>query len=284
MVKVLKFNVDSVYCTGDLHGNFNSIGYQIKKSDIHNSIIIVCGDVGLGFYKKWYYEQTFNKLKKVLSKYNDYIVFVRGNHDDKSYFDGNAVDCKRIKAVEDYTVVSAYPMYDTEFCTVPFNILCVGGAISIDRTDRIKLNNKLLFEYSYRHMTTLEEAKKNASKAYWEDEAPLYDEGKLNEIKSDGILLDAIATHTCPSFCQPTTKGGIQYWLQLDDKLEEDLSHERNVMDLIYNKIKEQGQPIKVWCYGHYHFHNIEFIDNIKFNLLDMERNGNMEMSEIWRF
>ena len=79
MVDVVKLNANSVYCAGDLHGNFNSIGYQIKKSDIHNSIIIICGDIGLGFHKVEYYKQTFNKLKKILSKYNDYLILVRGN-------------------------------------------------------------------------------------------------------------------------------------------------------------------------------------------------------------
>lgn len=282
MIKKVQINAERVYCTGDLHGNFNSIGYQIKRFDIHNALIICCGDIGLGFNKLGYYKQTFDKLKKTLTKYNDYIIFLRGNHDDKAYFDGKTINDKRIKAVEDYTVVQVFFTDDKEHNTLPFNILCVGGATSIDRSYRMTVNNKLLIEYAHNHNDTLEDAKKNAPKCYWENEVPIYDENKLNEIKENGITIDAVATHTCPTFCQPTTKNGIVYWMKLDENLEKDIDNERNVMDLLYNKLQEDKHPLTIWCYGHYHFHNNETINSTKFFLIDMERDGKMDMVEIY--
>ena len=281
-MKVVKINASHVYCTGDLHGNFNSIGYHIKQYDIHDALIVFCGDIGFGFNKLEYYKQTFNKLKKILSKYNDYIIFIRGNHDDKTYFDSNVIYDKRIKAVEDYTVVQVYPIDDRECLSLPYNILCVGGATSIDRTYRRSINDKLVLKYMSYHNATLDEAKLKAEKCYWVDEFPLYDDDKLDEIKNNGINIDTVATHTCPSFCQPTTKEGIREWINFDDELEKDLDNERSVMDNLYNRLKKDGHILNTWCYGHYHFHNSEIIDSTKFYLLDMERNSVMDMLEIY--
>ena len=283
-INLLKINAEAVLCTGDLHGNLNSIGYQIKQFGIQNSVLICCGDIGLGFNKLEYYKQYLNKLKKVLTKYNDYVILLRGNHDDKVYFDNKLINDKRIKAVSDYTIVQVYPMDDIECLSLPYNVLCVGGATSIDRMHRISVNNKLLMEYSKHHnMETLEEAKKNCLKCYWEDEAPVYDEETLNEIKEQGITIDAVTTHTCPSFCQPITKDGIRYWMQFDTNLEKDIDNERNVMDKLYNKLIEDKHPLSVWCYGHYHYHHNDSINGIKYYLLDMERNGKMDIVTIYK-
>lgn len=200
------------------------------------------------------------------------------------YFDNKLINDKRIKAVPDYTIVQVYPMDDIECLSLPYNVLCVGGATSIDRMHRIGVNNKLLMEYSKHHnMETLEEAKKNCLKCYWEDEAPVYDEETLNEIKEQGITIDAVTTHTCPSFCQPITKDGIRYWMRFDTNLEKDIDNERNVMDKLYNKLIEDKHPLSVWYYGHYHYHHNDSINGIRYYLLDMERNGKMDIVTIYK-
>lgn len=45
-INLLKINAEAVLCTGDLHGNLNSIGYQIKQFGIQNSVLICCGGGG----------------------------------------------------------------------------------------------------------------------------------------------------------------------------------------------------------------------------------------------
>lgn len=281
-MNIIEFNIDSIYFAGDIHGNFNSIGYHIKQYDIHNSLIVFCGDVGIGFYKLEYYKQVFNRLKKILSKYNVYIVFVRGNHDDKSFFDNKTIYSKRIKAVSDYTILRVYKTEDKEHYMSPYNILCIGGAISIDRTERKELYYELIKKYT--GYVSLIFAEQKVKKIYWEDEAPVYLDNEFNEIKEKEINIDAVATHTCPSFCHPITKDRIKYWLSRDKELENDINNERQIMDMIYQRLQQDKHNLDMWCYGHYHHHNNDRINNIKFYLLDKERNGIIDMIELRNF
>lgn len=92
----------------------------------------MAGDCGFGFEKKEYYEQMVRRNTKRMNQANNWIVFVRGNHDNPAYFDGTTFNYKRFIAVPDYTILQA--------CN--HSILCVGGAISIDRIYRINEWNK----------------------------------------------------------------------------------------------------------------------------------------------
>jgi len=92
-------------------------------------LLIVAGDCGFGFEKKEYYEQMVRRNAKRMNQANNWIVFVRGNHDNPAYFDGAMFNAKRFIAVPDYSILQA--------CN--HTILCVGGAISIDRIYR-KIN------------------------------------------------------------------------------------------------------------------------------------------------
>ena len=138
-------------------------------------------------------------------------------------------------------------------------------------------------EYMHHHGCSFEEAFRKCPQEYWIGEEPFFDKNKLDEIKNNGVKLNAICTHTCPDFCVPYTKDGIKGWLLEDSKLEEDIDKERQTMTDLYNKLIEDGHPIDKWCYGHYHFHNFQEIDGIKFYLLDMDRNGVMDFVEIYR-
>lgn len=274
MLNVLKFNTKSVYAIGDLHGEFNVLPYFIKSYDIKDSIIIVCGDIGIGFNKKDYYKQVFTKIGRELKKRNVIILLVRGNHDNKECFDSVEYNTKYIKLISDYSIIQVYDINDIKQIEKSFNILCVGGAVSIDRRVRINENKKQALIYSRYHGCTYDEAIIKSPKSYWENEVPLYDINKLDEIKDSGITIDAVITHTCPDFCQPYTKEGIKYWLDNDEYLENDVDYERQIMTNIYNKLIEDCHPLKEWSYGHFHFHKTEFINNVRFCLLDMVRNN----------
>lgn len=282
MFDLIKINTKSVCCLGDLHGNFNDITYFIKTYDITDTTLIFCGDIDIGFYKTDYYKQIFNKIKKELSKRNIYVLFIRGNHDSFDAFNGNEYKDKRIKTLRDYTVIQIYQLDDIKYEHEPFNILAVGGAISIDRTWRITRTERRALEYKHHHACTFEEAYYNCPQEYWVKEEPFYDEEKLNEIKEKNIKINAVCTHTCPHFCVPLTKDGIKGWLLEDSKLEKDIDKERQTLTNIYNKLIEDRHPISKWCYGHYHFHQFETINNINFYLLDMDRKGKMDFIEIY--
>lgn len=273
-----KIQTDTIYVVGDIHGAFNAIPYNIKQRDLRDCIIIFCGDIGIGFEKEQYYRQMFKKISKTLSSRNIHLFFGRGNHDCPQYFDGNHFkNYKYIHVIPDYTVITTVDEIDL----VNNNILYVGGATSVDRTHRMMVERERELKYMFWHNCSPEEAKQNTPKVYWEDEAPVYNEEALSELKEKGIKIDIVCTHTCPSFCKPLTKEGISYWITKDPELDNVIDNERNVMDKIYNKLREDGHPLHNWIYGHYHFHNYERISDVNFRLLDMERNGNFDIIDI---
>lgn len=61
------------------------------------------------------------------------------------------------------------------------------------------------------------------------------------------MLIDTVVTHTCPSFCHPISKPGIESWLLRDTKLQGDLNAERSEMDKIYNQLIADNQPLRSW-------------------------------------
>lgn len=266
-------NTKCIYFIGDIHGNYSSIQYFVNNYNVRDAALFLCGDCGFGFEKHEYYRQAFNKLSRVLSKRNCHVIFIRGNHDDPAYFDGKAVNYKWIKAVPDYTVVR---VNNDEGVTL-HAVLCVGGAISIDRKYRNKVLMKNAMTYMKYHDCTLDEAIVRCKQVYWENERCVYDEIALDGIHEANIQVDVVATHTCPSFCQPHDKIGIKEWLLVDEELESDVTEERTVMDKVLEKLKNDGHPVRYWFYGHYHFHNNEEIDGVKYRMLDMERYSNVD-------
>lgn len=270
-LNVIETDKTHICFVGDIHGDFTSLSGFMKQYEFKDTLVILCGDIGFGFEKLQHYTNIFNKITKTAAKYNCEFMMVRGNHDSKSFFDGKVINRKYFKAVPDYTVIKT-PIY---------NILCVGGATSIDRTYRLKVLEKNAAIYSRFHTCSLNEAKKLCQQVYWEDEQPIYDEEALNQLNELGIKIDIVATHTCPSFAKPITKDGIQYWLTYDQKLNEDIDNERKVMDDIYNKLVTDGHPLSKWFYGHYHYHNQEYIDNVHFIMLDMCRDSKLDFYDL---
>ena len=91
-----------------------------------------------------------------MNQANNWIVFVRGNHDNPAYFDGATFYYKRFIAVPDYTILQA--------CN--HTILCVGGAISIDRIYRINEWNKR----KYRVHSNEAQENESPRKGEWQNE------------------------------------------------------------------------------------------------------------------
>lgn len=262
-MKIYKIDTDNVYFAGDLHGEFPTINVTINRLNLENCAIIVCGDIGIGFEKEEYYNQTFNHLTKTLSKKNIHLYLFRGNHDNKDYFDGeHFTSFEYVHVIPDYSIIS----------TPTRNILCVGGATSIDRKWRLDNMEIIAIKYMKHHNCNMEEAIKKSVKLYWENEPIVLDTKKLEEITANNIKIDTVCTHTAPSFCNPTTKNGLQNWIFTDLKLGDDLRQERQTCDDILNILKENEHPLKNWYYGHFHKHNVEVIDGIKYTLLDMSR------------
>lgn len=224
---------------------YDNLG-RCHSNKIKNCVIIVAGDCGFGFNKEEYYHQIFNKYMPLLEKNNIYIYFVRGNHDDPSYFEENKINYERIKSIPDYSIIQI----DDK------NILCIGGAISVDRTWRKQ------------EEVVINKHKKNKKVLYWKNEQPNYCQDKLEEIVSNNIKINGIVSHTSPHFTYPTQKNGIKSWARIDKNLYEDIDKERHVLTNIYDFFKSQKQPIDFWCYGHYHSNNNEIYEKTNFYAL----------------
>ena len=241
----------NIVICGDIHGEFNSLIYKLCiQYQLTDTLLIVAGDCGFGFEKPGYYEQVFNRNSSRLSKSNNWIVMMRGNHDDPSYFNEEKISHQRFRTTPDYSVIQA----------CGHNILCVGGAVSIDRTDRIKHDAK--------HPDS-------SVVSYWENEMPFFNEEALNDI-GHNFKIDTVVTHTSPTFCELISKAGLSEWAARDSNLLADCDNERRTMDQIFEYLKANNHPLENWFYGHFHQNWSSSIDGVLFSMLDI-----MEFKEL---
>jgi UDP-2,3-diacylglucosamine pyrophosphatase LpxH len=160
------------------------------------------------------------------------VYFVRGNHDKPDYWITKSYETSNIKFVSDYEVLNLNGK----------NILCIGGALSVDRLDR-----RLNFNY-------------------WKEEIIDYDISKVENLTG----VDIVITHDAPNFCFPVIKSA--FFLQrcsVDTELEKDVAISRAYLTNVYNKLKENNN-IQSWYYGHFHASHSEIINNTKFKLLNV--------------
>lgn len=244
-------DVKSIVICGDIHGDFNALIYKVcVRYQMTDTLVIVVGDCGFGFERLGYYENVFKRNSSRLSKSNNYFVFVRGNHDDPSYFTVEKISHNRFRTIPDYSIIQA----------CGHTILCVGGAVSIDRSVRI--------EYDAKHQGSNQPT-------YWQDEFPVYNEDIIESI-GKAYQIDTIITHTAPSFCELTSKNGLVEWCERDSHLKDDCDDERIVMDRLHSKLKSSGHPLSHWFYGHFHQNWTAEIEGVKFSMLDI-----MELKEL---
>ena len=253
MKKYVYSEAKEVVVCGDIHGAFETLIYKAcVQYSMTDTVIIVAGDCGFGFERPNYYTTLYNRLAGRLSKANNWVVFVRGNHDDPSYFNEEKVNYERFRCVPDYSVINVCGR----------NILCVGGAVSIDRKYRRAANVRL-------------ELKEVA--CYWPDGLPVFDLSIIETI-SESCSIDTVVTHTAPSFCPLRDKHGVRFWLLQDPELSDDLDKERDIMNQIYYELIKYKHPLEHCYYGHFHESATTNIDNIIFKMLYIE-----EMCELHR-
>ena len=213
---------------GDIHGNFDFVKYLIKNHQLKDCYIIQVGDFGVGFAHEAYEVDVLLHLNKFLKLRNIVMYAIRGNHDDPKWFKGNH-NYSNLKLVEDYSTVDIEGR----------KILFIGGAISIDRKQRLA---KDISEAKYGSL----------KKSYWFDEKVILDEEKITNINGCDILV----THTAPDFCIPLNKIGfgslVDHFAKNDSTLLSELKEERDLMTNIFN-IAKKNNKFKEHLYGHFH-------------------------------
>ena len=233
-------HVDSVVVCGDIHGEFEQLIHTCcVKYGLRDTLVVVAGDCGFGFRGIPYYlNLLYGRHYDRLQRSNVYLAFVRGNHDDPSYFRDKLMSDERFRAVADYSVLTA----------CGHRILCVGGAVSIDR------------------------ALRTAGQDWWRGEAPVYRREAVEALEAENLYIDTVVTHTAPSFCEFTVPSGHVY----GEDLLGDMKLERSVMDVLLERLRHDGHPLRRWYYGHFHHSWNADIDGIRYTMLDI-----MEMKEI---
>ena len=258
MNKVYKYpDAKSFVICGDIHGDFVPLVYEITvRYGMRDTLVIVAGDCGFGFEKPDAYNNVFRRIEKRLVQNNCWIAMVRGNHDDPAYFelqaDGNTlIHHARWQTVPDYSVIQACGRM----------VLCVGGAVSVDRQIRMREME--------RHL---------GKRYYWPNETVRYDAEALEAIRNAGLKVDTVVTHTAPSMCEFKSKQGLATWAQCDATLLDDCNAERAAMDDIIVHLKQDKHPLERWYYGHFHNSWHSEIDGVWFKMLDI-----MELIEVPR-
>ena len=233
-MKIISTHKRTIY-GGDIHGEFKTLIYELKRLKITDALVIILGDISLGFYKPGYYIQMFNYMQKQLEKINNTIVFFRGNHDNPLFFEKDMIG----KTYDNILIASDYTIIEQN----NNKSLIVGGAISIDRSIRKK------------------------DKTYWINEDIKYNDDLFNSIKNENIT--TILTHTSPIHVWPSTKDSLSYWLKYDNNLSVDEYNSRNKLQQLLNNLLKNNNNITNWYYGHFHKNNLDIYKNIKFRCIE---------------
>ena len=213
-------------------------GGKNKELLYDNALLICTGDCGFGIKSLEYYMGMLSRLNEILAKNNCTLLMIRGNIDNPQYFDGKTINFSHIKAIPDYSVI----------LTKKHNILCIGGGISIDRSWK-KGHEKRL----------------GGKTLYWENEAPILDHDKLNEIFQSGIQINGVVSHSAPTSVPVNNDNGLKYWVEKDASLEKDVQNERNILEELFSILKKNKEDIVWWAFGHFHYHAYHMIDKTNF-------------------
>jgi hypothetical protein len=204
--------------------------YREKSGNFSNSLIIFTGNCGIGC-DDMDYNEYFTKLNKILEYNNTFVMFIRGNDDNPSYFDGKSLNLSNIKAIPDYSIIEVGGK----------NMLCIGGGLSINRL------------WKKDHEKKLNSLPGNIKKTlYWENEVPVFDADVIKEIAKNITELYCVVSHSAPSFVAPDKELLDDTWSDVDKALINDTRATRITYDRIFFSLQENGIKPNYWAYGHF--------------------------------
>lgn len=242
-----------LFICGDIHNRWELLKIEIEEYNIRNADIIHVGDCGFGFYPRRLMHEHLTKQNTYLHERGIVLYNIRGNHDNPNWFlppakmltffraeDKAQPSWKKedVHYIYEYITPKEYVDIITSYTNLKFvqdytvlelgyyRILCIGGAISIDRM-------------------MLPEGIK-----YFKNEVLVYKPAVLKKLRDIHIVV----THTAPAFIPPLTVVGsvVDQFSKHDTKLISDLKAERDTMSKIYEDVIKNN-TITLWAYGHFH-------------------------------
>lgn len=217
--------VDLVTVLGDIHGELRPIFDAVRRYDLRNCLVVQAGDFGYSFSDGIQTEKDYAKslkyLNKSLATRNNFLVAIRGNHDNPKYFDGTLYS--NLLLAPDYSVLEV----------LGERWLLVGGAISIDRKKRVD------------------------GKTWWPDEGFVYDASIMSGI--DGPI-DVVVTHTTMkesiNYEKAHRNDIVDQFAQNDQLLYQHLGMEQHAVSSMFKHIRDRFGPPRKAYNGHFHFYS----------------------------
>lgn len=210
-------NKPMIIAIGDIHGKISDLSDKIDLLKLdHGVSFIHLGDFGLGFDNPLKEHKKLKTLDYSLSRSGSKMFVIRGNHDNPTYWTNNgSYDMNNIQFVPDNTVTEI----EGKVC------LFAGGAISIDRINRVKGVN------------------------YWPNETYHWEKPKIIPKR-----IDCLFTHDVYHQCSPfKTESPITLrWLGVDKTLRADMEESQEEMKKLHDFVMSINDDFS-WYHGHYH-------------------------------
>lgn len=205
-------------------------------TDFKTGVFIHCGDFGEGFLSEIIERDFLWLLHDYLQKIESYLIVCRGNHSNPEYFNddhwANKTFGDRIYFAPDYSIFEINGK----------KIQIIGGAISIDRTDRI-LNI-----------------------SWWKDEVLKFEPEKVENV-------DIVISHTGPTnACMPKAERVpiIQYYSIIEARMGEnllgELAEEQKNLQILIDK-----SGAKMNYFGHFHKSHLYEVGGVQYRCLDID-------------
>jgi len=207
-----KIKQDKLVAVGDLHGNWTPIVNFCES--YQNFCLISVGDFGVGFLHKIKEFHALKHLDKWLKDSNNTLLVLRGNHDNPSYFNGKW-RTDNILFLQDYHVLT---FGDKQ-------IQCIGGGISIDRSERI------------------------LNRSWWLREEVDFRPDRVEKV-------DILITHVAPtrtSISKAGTNQNVSHYHGVESMQGGDLFGDLRAEQVTVQKLSDLSECKKHY-FGHYHF------------------------------
>lgn len=221
----MKLKNNPVAVLGDIHSKLSIIGHYIERLKLSHYTIIQVGDFGYGFSSN-----QFALLDELLKINHIQLIVLRGNHDN--YYNHFPKLGK-----PEYSRKLSNIIFLKDFDVLEWNdkkILCIGGAICIDRVDRVDGS-------SYWKQESI-----NYDKIKFDTEPDTFQRYMLDQYTKN---IDMVISHTAPKVLHSYLKlHSLDERFKFDDKLKYDLDMESEFLDKMLYTINP-----KKWICGHFH-------------------------------